>query len=32
MHGALELMKEYKDKTMKLHNKFEGCLKAQGDK
>jgi hypothetical protein len=25
------LMKEYKDKTMKLHNKFEGCLKAQGD-
>jgi hypothetical protein len=26
------LVKEYKEKTMKLQNKFEGCLKAQGHK
>jgi len=28
MQGALELVKEYKEKTMKLQNKFEWHLKA----
>jgi hypothetical protein len=32
MEGALEFVKEYKEKTMKLQNKFEGRLKAQGPK
>jgi hypothetical protein len=32
IQGALELVKEYKEKTMKLQNKFQGCLKAQGHK
>jgi len=28
--GALELVKEYKERTMTLQNKFQGCLRAQG--
>jgi hypothetical protein len=28
--GILELMREYKERTMTLHNKFQGCLRAQG--
>ncbi len=28
--GALELVREYKEKTMTLQNKLEGCLRAQG--
>jgi hypothetical protein len=28
--GILKLMKEYKERTMTLHNKLQGCLKAQG--
>jgi len=29
-HGALELVKEYKERTMMLQNKVQGCLRAQG--
>ncbi len=28
--GALESVKEYKERTMTLQNKLQGCLKAQG--
>jgi len=29
-HGALEPVKEYKEKIMTLQNKLQGCLRAQG--
>jgi len=29
--GALELVREYKERTMTLQNKLQGCLRAQGD-
>jgi hypothetical protein len=32
IQGALKLVKEYKEKIMKLQNKFERCLKTQGHK
>jgi len=28
--GALELVREYKERTMTLQNKLQGCLRAQG--
>jgi hypothetical protein len=28
--GALELVKEYKERTMMLQNKLQGCIRAQG--
>jgi hypothetical protein len=28
--GALELVREYKEKTMTLQNKLQGCFRAQG--
>jgi len=30
--GALELVREYKERTMILQNKFQRCLRAQGHK
>jgi hypothetical protein len=30
MQRALKLVKMYKEKAMKLQNKFEGCFEAQG--
>ncbi len=28
--GIFKLMREYKERIMTLHNKFQGCLRAQG--
>ncbi len=28
--GALKLIREYKERTMKLQNKLQGCFRAQG--